>query len=41
MKTPSSNEINKYANMDPHLITKHYKLKLMNDFMNTKYQIQN
>ena len=24
--------------MDPNLITKHYKLKLMNDFMNIKYQ---
>ena len=24
--------------MNPNLITKHYKLKLMNDFMNTKYQ---
>ena len=36
--TPSLNEINKTANMDPNLITKHYKLKLMNDFMNVKYQ---
>ena len=36
--TPSINEINKTANMDPNLITKHYKLKLMNDFMNNKYQ---
>ena len=35
--TPSLNEINKTANMDPNLITKHYKLKLMNDFMNIKY----
>ena len=34
MNTPSLNEINKTANMDPNLITKHYKLKLMNDFMN-------
>ena len=24
--------------MDPNLITRHYKLKLMNDFMNIKYQ---
>ena len=24
--------------MNPNLITKHYKLKLMNDFMNIKYQ---
>ena len=36
MNTPSLNEINKTANMDPNLITKHYKLKLMNDFMNIK-----
>ena len=32
------NEINKTADMDPNLITKHYKIKLMNDFMNVKYQ---
>ena len=38
MNTPSINEINKTANMDPNLITKHYKLKIMNDFMNIKYQ---
>ena len=38
MDTPSLNEINKIANMDPNLITKHYKLKLKNDFMNIKYQ---
>ena len=37
MNTPSLNEKNKTANMDPNLITKHYKLKLMNDFMNIKY----
>ena len=37
MNTPSLNEINKTANMDPNLITKHYRLKLMNDFMNIKY----
>ena len=37
MNTPSLNEINKTANMDPNLITKHYKLKLMKDFMNIKY----
>ena len=36
-KTPSLNEINKTANMDPNMITKHYKLKLMNDFVNIKY----
>ena len=29
MNAPSLNEINKTANMDPNLITKHYKLKLM------------
>ena len=38
MNTPSLSEINKTANMDPNLITRHYKLKLMNDFMNIKYQ---
>ena len=38
MNTPSLNEINKTANMDPILLTRHYKLKLMNDFMNIKYQ---
>ena len=31
------NEINKTANMDPYSITKHYKLKFMNDFMKIKY----
>ena len=36
--TPSLNEINKAANMDPNLLTRHYKLKLMNDFMHIKYQ---
>ena len=36
--TPSLSEINRTANMDPNLITRHYKLKLMNDFMNLKYQ---
>ena len=36
--TPSSNEINKTANMDPNLLTRHYKLRLMNDFMHIKYQ---
>ena len=35
---PSLNEINKTANMDPNLITRHYKLKHMNDFMHVKYQ---
>ena len=38
MNTPSINEINKTANMDANLLTRHYKLKLMNDFMNIKYQ---
>ena len=37
MNTPSLNEMNKSANINPNLITKHYKLKLMNDFMNIKY----
>ena len=36
--TPSLNEINKTANMDPNLLTRPYKLKLMNDFMYIKYQ---
>ena len=36
--TPSLNEINETANMDPNLLTRYYKLKLMNDFMNVKYQ---
>ena len=35
---PSLNEIIKTANMDPNLLTRHYKLKLMNDFMYIKYQ---
>ena len=38
MNTPSLNEINKNSNMDPNTLTKYYKLKLMNDFMNIKYQ---
>ena len=38
MNTPSLSETNKISNMNPNLITKHYKLKLMNDFMNIKYQ---
>ena len=36
--TPSLNEINKNSAMDPNILTKYYKLKLMNDFMNNKYQ---
>ena len=35
---PSLNEINKTANLDPNLLTRHYKIKLMNDFMYVKYQ---
>ena len=38
MNTPSLSEINKTANMDPNSITRFYQLKLMNDFMNVKYQ---
>ena len=38
MTTPSLNEINKNSSMDPNTLTKYYKLKLMNDFMNIKYQ---
>ena len=38
MNTPSLSEINKTSNMKPNLVTKHYKLKLMNDFMIIKYQ---
>ena len=38
MNTPSLNEINKTSNMDPNLKTRFYQLKLMNDFMNVKYQ---
>ena len=36
--TPSLNEITKTANMDPNLLTRHYKLKIMNDFLYMKYQ---
>ena len=36
--TPSVNEINKTANMNTNLLTRHYKVKLMNDFMYIKYQ---
>ena len=36
--TPSLNEINKKSTMDPNMLTNYYKLKLMNDFMNIKYQ---
>ena len=37
-KTPSLNEINKNSTMNPNMLTKYCKLKLMNDFMNIKYQ---
>ena len=37
MNTPSLNEINKNSTMDPNMLTKYYKLKLMNDSMNIKY----
>ena len=36
--TTSLNEINKTANMDPNLLTRHYKFNFMNDFMHIKYQ---
>ena len=36
--TPSLNEINKNSTMDPNMLTKYYKMKLMNNFMNIKYQ---
>ena len=36
--TPSLNETIKTASMDPNMITRHYKLKFMNDFMHIKYQ---
>ena len=35
--TPSLNEIIKNSTLDPNMLTKYYKLKLMNDFMNIKY----
>ena len=35
--TPSLNEINKNSTMDPSMLTKYYKLKLMNDIMNIRY----
>ena len=37
-KIPSLNEINKNSAMDPNMLTKYYKLKIMNDFMYMKYQ---
>ena len=36
--TPSLNEINKNSTMNLNMLTKYYKLKIMNDFMNIKYQ---
>ena len=36
--TPPLNEINKNSTMNPNMLTKNYKSKIMNDFMNTKYQ---
>ena len=36
--TASLNEINKNSTMIPNMLTEYYKLKLMNDFMNIKYQ---
>ena len=38
VNTPSLNEINKNSTMDPNMLIKYYKLKLMNDFMNIKYR---
>ena len=35
--TPSLNEINKNSTMDPNMLNKYYKLKLMNDFY--EYQV--
>ena len=35
---PSLNEINKNSAMDPNMLTKYYKLKIMNYFMYMKYQ---
>ena len=36
--TPSLNEINQNSTMNPNMLTKYYKLKIMNDFMNIKCQ---
>ena len=36
--TPSLNEMKKNSTMDPNMLTEYYKLRLMNDFMNIKYQ---
>ena len=34
---PSLNEVNKNSTMNPNMLTKYYKLKLMNDFLHIKY----
>ena len=36
--TPSLKEIINTSAMDPNMLTKYYKLKLMNDFSHIKYQ---
>ena len=36
--TPSLYEMNKNSTMDPNMLTKYYKLKLMNEFLHIKYQ---
>ena len=36
--TPSLNGINKNSTMNPNMLTKYYKLNLMNDLLNNKYQ---
>ena len=38
--TPSLNEINKSSAMNPNMLTKYYKLKIMNNFMKIIYQNQ-
>ena len=38
MNAPSLSELNKTCNMDPNVITRYYKLKLIKDFMNIRYQ---
>ena len=36
--TPSLNEINQNSTLNPNMLTEYYKRKIMNDFMNIKYQ---
>ena len=36
--TPSLNEINKNSTMNPNMLTRYYRLRIMNDFMNINYQ---